>query len=105
MGPTSFFYPDFIVWIGSNTFLIDTKGGHLLSEAATRKLLWIEAPKRTAERIYVKLVSEGEWRTDATRVTGDGYTLWGVQAAAGRTVRHYADLDKLLRAVLAPRRG
>lgn len=105
MGPTALFYPDFIVWVGKDIFLIDTKGGHLLSEAATRKLLWIEPPRRAAERLFVKLVSQGKWRTDATRVTGDGYTLWGVQAGAGRTVKHFDGIDKLLGAVFTPRRG
>ncbi|HEY2536022.1 MAG TPA: DEAD/DEAH box helicase family protein [Solirubrobacteraceae bacterium] len=105
MGPTAFFYPDFIVWCGRDVFVIDTKGGHLLSDATTRKLLWIETPRRAPERLFVKLVSAGKWKPDATLVTQDGCTLWGIKAGAGRTVKHFDDLDKLLAVVLTPRRG
>ncbi|MBF6555938.1 MAG: hypothetical protein IVW52_07135 [Acidimicrobiales bacterium] len=105
MGPTAFFYPDFIVWSGKDVFVIDTKGGHLLAEAATRKLLWIEAPRKTTERLFVKLVSAGKWKTDTTQETNDGYTLWGIKAGSGRTVKHFDDLEKLLAAVLTARRG
>ena len=55
-GSTAFSYPDFIVWSGNDVFVIDTKGAHLLSEAATRKLLWIEPPRKAAPRLFVKLV-------------------------------------------------
>jgi type III restriction enzyme len=105
MGPTAFFYPDFIVWSGDDIFVIDTKGAHLLSEAATRKLLWIEPPKKTTERLFVKLVTVGKWKVDATQETTDGYTLWGIKAGSGRTVKHFDDLDKLMAAVLIARRG
>lgn len=105
MGPTAFFYPDFIVWSGKDVFVIDTKGSHLLSEAATRKLLWIEVPRRSPNRLFVKLVSEGNWKADASLVTGSGYTLWGMKAGAGRTVRHFDDLDKLIAVALTPRKG
>jgi type III restriction enzyme len=104
LGPTQFFYPDFIVWSDSDVFAIDTKGGHLLAEAAERKLLWIEPPRGATERLFVKLVSEGTWAADATKVTNDGYTLWGARADQ-RTVRHYPDMDRLLSAVLTPKRG
>jgi type III restriction enzyme len=105
MGPTTYFYPDFVVWSDKEVFALDTKGGHLLSEAAARKLLWIKSPRRASERLFVKLVSAGRWKSDATMVTDDGYTLWGVKAAAGRTTRHFDDLDELLAAALTPRRG
>jgi type III restriction enzyme len=105
MGATAFFYPDFIVWSEKNVFVIDTKGGHLLPEAVIRKLLWIEAPRRATVRLFVKLVSAGKWRVDTTLVTQDGYTLWGIKAGAGRTVRHFDDFDKLLSAALIARRG
>lgn len=105
LGPTAFFYPDFIVWSGTDVFVIDTKGAHLLSEAATRKLLWIAPPPRATERLFVKLVSAGKWKKDATQETSDGYSLWGIKAGSGRTLRHFDDLDGLLAAVLTPRPG
>ena len=105
MGATAFFYPDFIVWSGKDVFVIDTKGGHLLPEAATRKLLWIETPRKATARLFVKLVSAGKWKADTTLVTQDGYTLWGIKAGSSRTVKHFDDLDKLVSAVLTARRG
>jgi type III restriction enzyme len=105
LGPTAFFYPDFIVWSGSDVFVIDTKGAHLLSEAAARKLLWIQTPHKATEHLFVKLVSAGKWKKDATQETKDGYSLWGIKAGAGRTLEHFDDLDELLTAVLTPRQG
>lgn len=90
---------------GDCLFAIDTKGAHLLSEAAARKLLWIEPPRKGADRLFVKLVSQGKWKTDATQETKDGYTLWGIKAGSGRTVKHFDDLDRLIDAVLTARRG
>jgi type III restriction enzyme len=105
MGSTAFFHPDFIVWSDKDVFVIDPKGGHLLAEAATRKLLWIDAPRRAPARLFVKLISPGKWKADATLVTKDGYTLWGIKASAGRTARHFEGLDELLAATLTARRG
>lgn len=104
IGPTEWFFPDFIVWSGKDVFLIDTKGGHLLPEAAARKLLFIDAPRSATARVFVKLVSQGQWRADATRLANDGYTLWGMRTS-GRTVRYFNDLDSLVPALLMPKRG
>jgi type III restriction enzyme len=105
VGPTQFFYPDFVVWSGSNVFVIDTKGAHLLSEAATRKLLWIDGPRNVKTRLLVKLVTEGTWNIEGVQETKDGYTLWGIKAGAGRTMKHFDDLEALVTAVLIPKRG
>jgi type III restriction enzyme len=103
-GPTQWFYPDFLVWSGDNVFAIDTKGAHLMAEAAMRKLLWIEPAPKSKERLFVKLVSEGKWKADASQETKDGYTLWGMKPDVGRTVRHFDDMEKLVKAVLVARR-
>lgn len=105
LGPTSNFFPDFIAWVGDDAFLIDTKGGHLMLEAAARKLLWIEHPQGAVQRLFVKLVSEGKWRADGTKATDQGYTLWGVRPESGRSVQHFDDLDQLVAAALVARRG
>jgi len=105
MGPTAFFYPDFLVWDQDDVYAIDTKGGHLISEAAARKLLWIEPPAASATKIFVKLVAEGKWRPDATLVSSEGYSLWGIQPGSGRTTSHFETLDELLSGTLTGRRG
>jgi type III restriction enzyme len=63
------------VWKDKSVFAIDTKGGHLLSEAAARKLLRIDAPSKSSVRVKVRLVSEGHWNLAAERVDDDGYTV------------------------------
>lgn len=105
LGPTVKFYPDFVVWAGDDVFVIDTKGGHLLAEAVTRKLLWIDAPRNATARLFVRLVSEGTWNARAEQVSADGYTVWGVKQGGERTARHYDSLDKVVNAVLTPKRG
>jgi type III restriction enzyme len=105
VGPTQFFYPDFVAWSGKNVFALETKGAHLLSEAVTRKLLWIDGPRNLKERLFVKLITEGKWNTEAVQETKEGFTLWGMKAGAGRTMKHFDDLDALVKAALAPKRG
>jgi type III restriction enzyme len=105
MGPTVYFYPDFLIWSGDDVFALDTKGGHLISEAASRKLLWIEPPTNATTRVFVRLVAEGKWKPDATLVTGDGYSLWGIQPGTGRTTTHFDTLSELMDATLVGRRG
>ena len=75
-----------------------------MAEAAMRKLLWIEPTSNAKEKLFVKLVSEGKWKSDASQETKDGYTLWGVKPDVGRVVRHFDDLEKLVKAVLIARR-
>ena len=60
-GATKTFYPDFLVWNGDDIFALDPKGGHLLPEAATRKLLHVRAPSGGDSSLHVRLVSEGTW--------------------------------------------
>jgi type III restriction enzyme len=105
LGPTMTFYPDFLVWSGGDVFAIDTKGGHLLAEAAVRKLLWIETPRRADVRLFVRLVSEGKWTAGVELETKDGYTLWGAKGGGGRTVKHYASFDRLIPTLLTAKRG
>jgi len=75
LGKTRNFYPDFLAWKGSNTFAIDTTGGHLMLEKAGRKLLAIEAAKgRTS--FHVRLVSQGKWSEAVQELDKVGYTVW-----------------------------
>ncbi len=77
VGPTRNFYPDFLVWKGKDVYAIDTTGGHLLKDKTGRKLLSIEPAKATAGRLFVRLVSEGQWNADVEQEDTAGYTVWG----------------------------
>lgn len=104
LGATSNFFPDFLVWLDEDVFLIDTKGAHLMLEAATRKLLWVEPPTTGRQRLFVKLISEGKWRaSDVSLVTNEGFTLWGIEPAMGRTARHFDGLAELVTIALTAR--
>ncbi len=73
-GDTAHFYPDFIVWHKGKVFCIDTKGTHLLAEAAARKLFDIREDDKT--RIRVRFVSEGKQSSLKAKPLPGGYTVW-----------------------------
>ena len=100
LGPTRKFYPDFLAWKDKIVFAIDTKGGHLLSEAAARKLLRIDAPSNPSVRLKVRLVSEGRWNVAAERIDDEGYTVWSVKNDGTRRVTPVEDLPAVLNRVL-----
>lgn len=101
-GPTNWFYPDFLVWKDDKVFAIDTKGGHLIAEAVARKLLNIKHPDGTPLKLHVRLVSQGTYDTEATQVTKEGFTVWGVRFDGARKVTHAADLAEVIPNVLTP---
>jgi type III restriction enzyme len=100
LGPTKNFYPDFLVWKDNDVYAIDTKGGHLLTEAVARKLLRIEAPSKPSARIKVRLVSEGQWNNAGEREDDEGYTVWGVKDDGTRRVTPVEDLVAVVDRVL-----
>ena len=102
LGSTKNFYPDFLVWKDKSVFAIDTKGAHLLAEAAARKLLRIEAPSRSSAKVKVRLVSEGWWNQTAQQVDDEGYTVWGVKQDGSRRLTTVDDLAAVLSRVLRP---
>jgi type III restriction enzyme len=104
-GTTATFYPDFVVWDGDDVFVIDTKGAHILAEAVARKLLWIDAPRNSTTRLFVRLVSEGTWSASAEQTSADGFTVWGMKPGGERTAKHYDSLEKVVKAVLTPKRA
>jgi type III restriction enzyme len=102
LGPTQTFYPDFLVWSGSDVFAIDTKGGHLLMEAASRKLLNIGHADGVTSRLFVRFISEGQWNTNVELVGKGGYSAWSFRVSDGkRKVVHFDDLSDAVDAALA----
>jgi type III restriction enzyme len=90
-GDTSSFYPDFIVWKKGNIFCLDTKGGHLLSDAVARKLFDIKEDGKT--KVQVRFISEGKQSELRGKAIKGGYTVWKMKSGSPTPI--YVDtLDK-----------
>jgi type III restriction enzyme len=79
-GKTRTFNPDFLVWADKTIAAIDTKGDHLITEDAGRKLFYIEKIEEGPE-LVIRLVTEGEWEVASNGVYGKksgstGHTVW-----------------------------
>ncbi|KIX16227.1 DEAD/DEAH box helicase family protein [Paracoccus sp. 228] len=72
------YFPDFLVWVDKGIVAVDTKGTHLLTDAAASKLFEIDGPS-TGRRIALRLISEGHQELSGgvlqTR-RANGYTVW-----------------------------
>lgn len=99
LGPTTTFYPDFLVWRDDLVLAIDTKGGHLLAEAAARKLLTIK-PSSSSPRLAVRLVSPGTYTKEAELEDRDGFTVWGVRHDGTRRVTQIGTMADVATEVL-----
>lgn len=77
-GPRNY-CPDFLVWHGDEIFILDTKGDHLIVEAAGIKLLDIQGSS-SARRVRLRLITQGQWDRDPIRSRGGhGYTVWSLR--------------------------
>lgn len=78
-GTTKTFNPDFLVWTDKFVVAIDTKGDHLITEDAARKLFFIEKVEPGIE-LTIRLVTKGKWHTSAGQYSKEsgstGYTVW-----------------------------
>ncbi|HPQ03345.1 MAG TPA: DEAD/DEAH box helicase family protein [Bacillota bacterium] len=97
-GDTASFFPDFLVWRGKNIYCLDTKGGHLLGEAVTRKLFDIKDHDGKV-RVMVRYISEGKQTTLRGKAIRGGYTVWKMKSGAPTPV-HVATLDKAVKECL-----
>lgn len=72
------YWPDFLVWVDRTVIAIDTKGDHLLVEAAASKLFEIEGAE-SGKRILLKLISEGHVEISGGTIRKRakvGFTVW-----------------------------
>ncbi|MBR0869640.1 DEAD/DEAH box helicase family protein [Bradyrhizobium tropiciagri] len=79
-GNTRTFSPDFLVWLDKVVFALDTKGDHLITEDAGRKLFDIE-PIEDGLLLVIRLITRGEWSIAPTgefnkRSGSTGHTVW-----------------------------
>lgn len=96
-GDTASFYPDFLVWKGSLVYCVDTKGGHLLSDAVARKLFDIHEGGKT--RLLVRFITEGKQSELRGKALKGGYTVWKMKSGAPTPI-HVADLDAAVKECL-----
>ena len=100
LGPTVWFFPDFIVWSGVDVICVDTKASFIIEPEARRKLLAIEPHKEVQTMVKVKLVTTGTWRTDGTQDSKDGYSIWALGSGQSLRALPFEDLDALANSFL-----
>ncbi len=91
-GKTEKFYPDFLVWSGSDVFAIDTKGAHLHSDAM-RKLVRIRPADGTSTRVFVRFVSPGLVDEAGAKKDSTGFTVWSFKPNGNRDFTQYDSVD------------
>lgn len=95
VGPTSNFYPDFLIWTAERVICVDTKGPQLVDSTARRKLLTIK-PSDEGRRLDIQFVSEGKYDDELTRRDSDGYTYWGLADDGSISTMHFHEMAVLL---------
>lgn len=94
-GFTAQFFPDFIIWTDDAVHLVDPKGGHLIVEAATRKLLNIRSPRGATRELRVWLFSKGTWKIAGAQpelVHKEGYTMWTIGSDGSKRGKALSDI-------------
>ena len=95
VGPTSNFYPDFLVWTPERVICIDTKGPHLVHETARRKLLRIR-PAPGGPRLDVQFVSKGKYSDNLEQKSTSGYTCWALGDDGTIQAVSFGELDAVV---------
>lgn len=90
-GDTSSFYPDFLVWKGDLVFCLDTKGGHLLSDAVARKLFDIKCDDKI--KVCVRFITEGKQTQLRGKALKGGFTVWKMKSGTPTPI-HVDSLSK-----------
>ncbi len=85
-GDSASFFPDFLVWKGKFVFCLDTKGGHLLTDAVARKLFDIQDEGIT--KILTRFITEGKQTKLGEKPTKGGYTVWKMKAGSPAAIHH-----------------
>lgn len=98
IGTTATFYPDFLVWNNNSVIAVDTKGEHLLLEAAGRKLLNIRRREGEAS-LHIRFVSKGRFNEQVQQVDRDGFTLWSRREDGTIRAEHHDEMSSVVEAI------
>ena len=96
-GDTASFFPDFIVWKGNLVYCLDTKGGHLLTDAVARKLFDIQDHGKA--KVLVRFITEGKQTELSGKAAKGGYTVWKMKSGSPTPI-HTDNLDKAVKECL-----
>lgn len=96
VGPTSNFYPDFLIWTRERVICVDTKGPHLVHETARRKLLRIR-PAKDCLRLDVQFVSKGKYDDNLEQKHTSGFTCWSMADDGTIQAVHFRDMDTVVK--------
>ena len=99
LGATSTFYPDFLVWHDGDVLAVDTKGEHLLAEAAGRKLLNVRPHKDVSTQLHVRFVSKGKFSEKIEQQDRYGFTLWARREDGTLRADHHEDMAAVVAAL------
>jgi len=91
LGATSTFYPDFLIWREDEVLAVDTKGQHLLVDAAGRKLLAIRAAAGASTRLSIRFVSRGHFNEKIEQEDREGATLFSRREEDGKIRTTHVD--------------
>lgn len=100
LGTTANFYPDFLIWRGGEVIAVDTKGEHLLLEAAGRKLLNVRPHKQITTTLSIRFVSKGKFNEQVQQEDRDGYTLWARREDGTLRAEHHNDMAAIASSLL-----
>ena len=63
------------MWLDKAIIAIDTKGDHLIKEAAGHKIFSLDKVG-SGEDVVIRLVTKGTWSKEVTKTGNNGYTVW-----------------------------
>lgn len=89
-GDSASFSPDFLAWKGKFVFCLDTKGGHLLTDAVARKLFDIQEDGIT--KLLTRFISEGKQTAIGGKAIKGGYTVWKMKGGSPTPI-HVQTID------------
>jgi type III restriction enzyme len=100
LGTTSKFYPDFLIWHDDQVIAVDTKGEHLLLEAAGRKLLNVRPHKQATITLSIRFVSKGKFNESVEQLDREGFTLWSRREDGTLRAEHHESMSEIVAALL-----
>lgn len=95
-GPTSNFFPNFLIWTQDRVICVDTKDPNLVHETARRKLLRMRAAKK-GPHLDVQFVSKGKYDANLEQKHIGGYTCWGMGDDGTIQAVHFDDMDSVVK--------
>jgi len=100
-GSSRKFYPDFIILTDATIWLMDTKGDHLIQSDAGRKLIAVDPAPGSQQSLKVCFITQGSWDHCYNKLNDDGVTTWRLRAGQVNNPEHYADMNRLLKKIVA----